>query len=330
MKRLSNRVLLLGVATCGCLAAQIQLSVTTSPSSLQINDSGLLLISVTNTNPGGNTPVHHGDVLRFYFAMGDTTVVSADGNPVLGGRGFRDGDWTVDASAGTNPITLVYQGADQVWPALESVAVSLQIRPPTYSTVGVIVLRIPTDGRYTGLEWQTTPINIVSSGLLPRGETGPAGPRGPAGAQGPAGLQGSAGFNGGTGSPGQPGATGPQGPPGPAGPQVTPGTFYGDGSDGALTISSSVDWNSSPPNGMLQFSSLAITSTGSLTVPSGLVIRVTGNVSIGGPIIVGPMSRLIDGVLNHTHSSIIGGSCIPVLPPESPRVPGLALRVLAL
>src|SRR5258708_30333399 len=40
---------------------------------------------------------------------------------------------------------------------------------------------------------------------------------------------------------------------------------------------------------MLQFSSLTITSTGSLKVPNGLVIRVTGNVSIAGPITVGPV-----------------------------------------
>ena len=46
---------------------------------------------------------------------------------------------------------------------------------PTYTTVGVIILHIPTDGRYAGPEWQINPVNIVSSGLLPRGEAGPPG-----------------------------------------------------------------------------------------------------------------------------------------------------------
>lgn len=294
MKKRSARILLIGVAISSCLAAQIQLSVTTSPSSLQINQSSAVLISVTNTNPGANTTVQRGDALRFYLGLGDAGIVSANGHPLLGGRGFRDGDWVVDAST-TNPVTLVYQGIDQVWPALESVAVSLQIRPPSYTTVGVIVLRIPTDARYAGQEWQTNPIHIVSAGLLPRGEpgpggltgaVGPTGPQGPIGPMGPMGIQGLVGSPGG---PGRSGAGGAAGPAGPAGPQGTPGAlaFYGDGSDGTLTISSSVDWNSSPPSGMLQFSSLTITPTGSLTVPSGLVVRVTGNVTIAGPILIG-------------------------------------------
>src|ERR1051326_3669389 len=318
MKRLCTRIALISIATCGFLAAQIQLSVTTSPSSLQINESTRLLVSLTNTNASANTAVHHGDVLRLYFSLGDASVLSSDANLVFSGRVFRDGDWTVDASTGTNPITLVYQGADQIWPAAESVSVSLQIKPPTYTTAGVNVLHIPTDGRYAGPEWQINPMNIVSAGLLPRGETGPPGPpgpQGPAGSQGPSGPTGASGPQGpqgpagpqglpgpigpqgpqgGLGSTGRPGPEGPSGPSGangpqgPPGPQGIPGTlaFYGDGSDGALTISSSVDWNVNPPSGMLQFSSFTITSTGSLTVPSGLVIRVNGNVSISGPITV--------------------------------------------
>jgi hypothetical protein len=55
MKKLFNRILLVGIVSCGCLAAQIQLAVATSPSSLQINESARLLISLTNTNPLANT-----------------------------------------------------------------------------------------------------------------------------------------------------------------------------------------------------------------------------------------------------------------------------------
>ncbi|MBV9746921.1 MAG: collagen-like protein, partial [Acidobacteriia bacterium] len=179
------------------------------------------------------------------------------------------------------------QGANQVWPALEAVAVSLQIKPPSYATAGVAVLRIPTDGRYAGQEWQVNPINIVSADLLPRGDVGPAGPQGPAGPagqtgpQGPAGPQGPIGF---TGAAGVPGPQGPAGPPGGPGALA----FYGDGSDGALTISTAVDWTVNPTAGTLRFSSFTITPTGSLTVPDGLVIRVIGSVNIQGAVIVNP------------------------------------------
>jgi hypothetical protein len=156
------RALLTGIAACACLAAQIQLSVTTSPSSLQINNSANVLISLTNTNPDANTAVHHGDILQFYFNLGDAMVVAVDGKLVLSGRVFRDGDWAVDASNVLNPITLVYQGADQIWPALESVAISVQIQPPSYTTTGVIVFRIPSDGRYAGQEWQVNPIILLA------------------------------------------------------------------------------------------------------------------------------------------------------------------------
>src|SRR5258706_10238439 len=104
MNKLLARILIVGVGISGCLAAQIQLSVTTSPSSIQINETGRLLITLTNTNPGANTPVHRGDVLRLYLALGDATVVSVDPAIVFGGRGFRDRDWAIDASAGTNPV----------------------------------------------------------------------------------------------------------------------------------------------------------------------------------------------------------------------------------
>jgi hypothetical protein len=64
--------------------------------------------------------------------------------------------------------------------------------------------------------------------------------------------------------------------------------IYGDGSDGDVTVSGTVDWSASPPAGTLQFHNLTI--NGALTVPSGLVIRASGIVTIsgGGSITVGP------------------------------------------
>ena len=51
----------------------------------------------------------------------------------------------------------------------------------------------------------------------------------------------------------------------------------------------------------MQFSSFTVTPTGSLTIPSGLTIRVSGNVNISGPVTVSPMPVL--------PGSAMGDSC---------------------
>ncbi|MDX6711804.1 MAG: hypothetical protein QOH96_2820 [Blastocatellia bacterium] len=80
--------------------------------------------------------------------------------------------------------------------------------------------------------------------------------------------------------------------------------IYGDGSDGDLSVGAA-NWNTSPPvncpNGTgatpctLQFHNLTI--TGALTLPSGLVIRATGTVTItgGGSITVNSTSPAVAG-----------------------------------
>jgi len=110
------------------------------------------------------------------------------------------------------------------------------------------------------------------------GPQGPTGARGAAGATSPAGPQGLAGATGATGPPGPQGA---QGPPGPAGP-----TIYGDGSAGALNITANADWTTNPPANNIQFSSITISPGATLTVPSGLTLRTTGDLEIDGNIVV--------------------------------------------
>jgi hypothetical protein len=103
------------------------------------------------------------------------------------------------------------------------------------------------------------------------------GPPGPAGPQG---------------APGSPGPVGPPGIQGLQGPAGASGllSVYGDGSDGALTISAPTDWTVNPPGGTLQFSIFTIAPGGTLTIPSGLVIRVMGDVSINGSVTIAPIS----------------------------------------
>jgi len=68
---------------------------------------------------------------------------------------------------------------------------------------------------------------------------------------------------------------------------------YGDGSAGALTISSNTDWNTSPPaSNNFQFSSVTVNAGQTWTIPSGLVLRVRGAFIVNGTITVavGPRS----------------------------------------
>jgi len=94
------------------------------------------------------------------------------------------------------------------------------------------------------------------------------GPAGPQGAQGPA------------------GPTGPTGPVGRQGPPA-PG-IWGDGSAGSVTISSQSDWdnNVAIQAGDLNFTNFTVASGVTLTIPSGVVIRATGTVTIAGDIVL--------------------------------------------
>ncbi|MCB9856764.1 MAG: hypothetical protein H6818_13875 [Phycisphaerales bacterium] len=97
-----------------------------------------------------------------------------------------------------------------------------------------------------------------------------------------------------------PGAQGPQGDPGPQGAQGETGAagpagadgslrVYGDGSAGDRVVSSDEDWNSGPNQPLnLQFSNLTIDAGVTLTLPSGMTIRVTGDFANHGTIIVLP------------------------------------------
>jgi hypothetical protein len=104
----------------------------------------------------------------------------------------------------------------------------------------------------------------------PKVQVGPPGPQGPAGPPGPTGPQGPA------------GAQGPAGQQGPAGALAA----YGNGSDGALDINVNTNWSTSPPSGSLQFTSITVDRGVTLTIPSGIVLRATGDVTINGTITV--------------------------------------------
>jgi len=145
----------------------------------------------------------------------------------------------------------------------------------------------------------------------PSGPAGPSGPSGPAGVTGPSGPSGPAGPSGPSGPAGV-GAAGPTGPSGPSGPSGPGGSsaVYGDGSDGAGSFGTA-NWVTSPPSSTLQFTTLSI--TGTLTVPSGTVIRATGNVTISGSIVV---------VTNPNAGQGIGSTLSPIDSTGGTVVPG--------
>jgi len=114
---------------------------------------------------------------------------------------------------------------------------------------------------------------VIAAALLAC--TGPQGPAGADGSQGPPGPQGTT------------GATGPTGPTGPTGADGQL-RIYGSGTAGSVTVSSNTDWSITPPNAAqdYQLTNLSVAAGVTLTVPSGLVIRVTGAVTNDGTIAV--------------------------------------------
>ena len=87
----------------------------------------------------------------------------------------------------------------------------------------------------------------------------------------------------------------PPGPVGPAGPVGAAGTSgaYGDGSAGALVINSNTDWSTTPPTNLnFQFSTITVAAGATFIIPSGLVLRCSGNVVVAGTIVVGTAARM--------------------------------------
>lgn len=79
------------------------------------------------------------------------------------------------------------------------------------------------------------------------------------------------------------------GPQGPAGPQGQPGSsaMFGDGSAGALVIAVDTDWSTLNAFNT-QYSSIHLLDRVQWTIPSGVVLRCTGNVIIEGAITISP------------------------------------------
>lgn len=113
-------------------------------------------------------------------------------------------------------------------------------------------------------------------------------------------CNGTQGPQGASGAQGSQGATGPQGPQGPAGAIG----LYGDGSAGSLNVSvgNTVDLRDSARvnllSGRTNFQFTSVTIDGSLIVPSGTVIRVTGNVIVNGTITVDTAAASEGGLTN--------------------------------
>ncbi len=166
-------------------------------------------------------------------------------------------------------------------------------------------------GMMGGCPAGSAPMETVDEGA----SQGAPGAPGPAGATGPAGEVGATGP---AGPAGETGSQGPEGPAGPTGPAGLPGSdgvncwdqnangafdlatedldrdgvpssldclarsIYGDGSAGDLTLLVDTDWVGGVAPQNLFFNSIFIDSGAQLTVPSGTIIRVLGDVNING------------------------------------------------
>jgi len=148
----------------------------------------------------------------------------------------------------------------------------------------------------------------------PQGLPGNDGAQGPQGLMGPQGLPGNNGTDGAQGPQGLPGnngadgaqgLTGPVGPTGPAGPAG--GGAFGDGTAGALNITSNTNWETTFQSNT-NFTSCNIASGSTLTVPSGTVIRCTGSFTNNGTVIV---QQWIDGADDSGNPSVAGKTIRP-------------------
>jgi hypothetical protein len=113
--------------------------------------------------------------------------------------------------------------------------------------------------------------------------------KGTDGATGPEGTRGAPGATGPTGATGLMGTTGPTGVTGPGGADGLL-RIFGDGSAGSHTVSANEDWTTTPEPAAaenLQFTDFTVNPGVTLKVPSGTIIRCTGNVTINGVIDVG-------------------------------------------
>ena len=88
-----------------------------------------------------------------------------------------------------------------------------------------------------------------------------------------------------------------------------------------------MDWSLNPPSNTLQFSSLTVNAGQTLTVPSGLTIRVAGPVNIAGTLVVNP------NPFPNTTSNVHLGSCATGTPSNAstiaPGVGGVAFSLVA-
>lgn len=107
---------------------------------------------------------------------------------------------------------------------------------------------------------------------------------------GPPGPPGQDGQNGQNGQDGQDGQPGPAGPPGADGAL----RIYGDGSLGDVEVTSSVTFADIALNGNTQFRGLVIRASGTLTVPSGTVIRCSESFQNDGSVVVLPVAAPTD------------------------------------
>lgn len=146
--------------------------------------------------------------------------------------------------------------------------------------------------------WELVAASGSDGATGPQGDPGDTGPQGATGPQGPIGLTGAPGADGADGAPGATGATGATGAPGADGADGAPGAdgadgadggggAFGDGTAGALNITTSTNWDTSFQSN-LNFTTCNIASGQTLTVPSGTVIRCTGNFTNNGTIEVLP------------------------------------------
>ena len=159
------------------------LTILVAPQQLPVNKaSQSLALTLTNVNVQSELSLQTGDRLALYLNLGDGDVRNLNDRVAVSGVGFSDGDWAASIGSFPSEIFLTFTGQDKRWSAGASVSLRLTVRTPSREMAGLVVLRVPSGGRFGGNEWILTPFNAVEDSLLqtgPKGEKGDPGDRGP-------------------------------------------------------------------------------------------------------------------------------------------------------
>src|SRR3979490_1634786 len=119
-------------ATPGATAARrVELSVAVSPDVAGLEESGPVLITLTNQNLSSDVQILPGDVFRLAFDIGNGRIESLGRVAIATSNTIKGSDFLVTQGSGTAEVLLTYTGAAARFGYKDSIAVMAVVKTPT-------------------------------------------------------------------------------------------------------------------------------------------------------------------------------------------------------